>query len=58
MLVAQDFEAAAVEHGIEVRLAEIDEMPGHIDSVPALAEKQELPAGGVGHLNDEPAVRP
>src|SRR4051794_38952880 len=33
-------------------------MPRHINSVPALPQQEELPAGGVRNLDHQPAVRP
>ena len=57
MLVPQDFEAAGVEQGIDVGEPEIDQVARYVDAVPAFAEEQKLPAGGVGNLNDHAAIR-
>ncbi len=56
MLVAQNFEAAVIEQKSMIGEAEIDQMAGNIDAVPAFAEQQELPAGRVGNLDDQAAV--
>lgn len=56
MLVAQHFETAGIEQGIDIGKAEIDQVAGDVDAVPLLAQQQELPAGGVGDLNDQATV--
>ena len=58
MLVPQNLESAVIEQRIQIGDPEIDQMARHVDAVPALAEQQELPAGGVGDLDDQPAVGP
>ncbi len=54
--MAEDFKAAGVQQLIEVRGAEVDQVARDVDAVPAFAEEQELPAGGVGNLDDQAAV--
>ena len=58
MLVPQNFEAAGIEQRIEIGQPEIDQVARHVDAVPALAQQQKLPAGGVGDLDDQAAVGP
>lgn len=56
VLVAEHLESALIEQRIQIGLSEVDQMARHIDSVPALAQHQELPAGRVGDLDDEPPI--
>ena len=56
MLVAQDFESAMIQQNIYVGQTEIDQVTRDVDSVPALAEQEELPASGIGDLDDQASV--
>src|SRR6185437_13952634 len=57
MLGGQRLEAAEMEEMLDILLPEIDEMPGHVDAVPAFSKQHELPAGDVRHLDDQTPVR-
>ena len=56
MLAPQDFEAAGIEQRIDVGEAEIDQVARHVDAVPSFAQKEKLPARGIGNLNDQAAI--
>src|SRR5262249_5436541 len=57
MLRAEDFEAAVIEQRCEIGGAEVQQLARDVDALPFIAEKQELPAGGVRDLHDQAAVR-
>ena len=58
MFRAHNFEIAMRQEHFDIGQTEIDQMARYVDSVPALAEDQELPAGRVRHLQDQAAIGP
>ena len=45
-----------IQQPLQVAAAKVEEMARHVHAVPGAAQQAELPARGVGHLHDQPAV--
>ena len=58
MLGAQHFKSAMPQQRFEIGQPEVDQVPRHVNPVPAFAQQQELPASRVGYLNDQTPIRP
>ena len=56
MLVAQDFETAAIEQRIDIGNPEVGEMARNVDAAPSFAHQKEFPARRIGNLQDQAAV--
>src|SRR6185369_9059950 len=56
MLVPQYLEPAAFEQPVQIGCAEIGQMSRNVDSRPALAQQQKLPAGGVWDLHNQSSL--
>src|SRR5207253_390350 len=53
ILAPQYFETAGIKQPVEIRRTKVIQVAWHIHAVPGCAEQQELPASGVGNLNDQ-----
>lgn len=56
MLDAEGLKAAVIEEEFDIFEAIVDEVAWYVDAGPVFAQEEELPAGGIGHLDDEATV--
>lgn len=56
VLDAEGLEATVIEEELDIFEAIVDEVSGHVDAGPVFAQEEELPAGGIGHLDDEATI--